>query len=338
MPPVVSSSTPVPAAPFGVDTSPLDSRVSLGEVMHSTAPENPSGWQAGLWYAVFVIGFVIFGLVLLRDGVGLILAAMGLGLLTLLGVVTFSQARQIVRAARFAAAAGFNLHSAVRDPSLPGLIFRVGDERIMRRWLQRGPLELGEYECTTGSGRSRTTRRYGFVAYRLARRLPNMLLDAKVNNALGLTNLPEMYDSSQQLSLGVEADQHFNFYCPVGYQQDALYVFSPDVIAAVIDHGKIYDIELVDDTVYFYRTAGLDWSAAGMRQTLADVEAIITELGASTDHYADANIGNRAANVVAPAGVRLKTGIPWYLAVIFIVFIVDWIFFDFVLPILDIWF
>ncbi|WP_354002739.1 hypothetical protein [Microbacterium elymi] len=47
-------------------------------------------------------------------------------------------------------------------------------------------------------------------------------------------------------------DQHFALYCPEGYEQDALYLFTPDIMARFIDHAAALDVEIVDDWLFLY--------------------------------------------------------------------------------------
>ena len=125
-----------------------------------------------------------------------------------------------------------------------------------RRIVVRGDrprfVEFGNYSYTTGSGKNRTTHQWGYVAVKLDVPLPNIVLDATSNNSLFGSNLPVTFDADQRLGLEGDFDQHFSLYCPEGYERDALYLFTPDIMARFIDNAAALDVEIVDDWLFLY--------------------------------------------------------------------------------------
>src|SRR5690606_7535742 len=106
---------------------------------------------------------------------------------------------------------------------------------------------FGNLRYVTGSGKSRSVHQWGFLAVGLDRRLPHMVLDSRANNRmLGLSNLPAGFRRDQILSLEGDFDRYFTLYCPKEYERDALYVFTPDLMALLIDEAAPYDVEVVD--------------------------------------------------------------------------------------------
>ena len=101
------------------------------------------------------------------------------------------------------------------------------------------------------SGKNSTTYRWGYVAVKLDVPLPNIVLDAKGNNGFG-SNLPASFDRAQRLSLEGDFDEYFTLYCPEGYERDALYLFTPDIMARFIDNAAELDVEIVDDWMFLY--------------------------------------------------------------------------------------
>lgn len=165
---------------------------------------------------------------------------------------------------RFATANGMTYLPALPSPALPGMIFGTGSSRSSSD-LVRGAeprfVEFANYQYTTGSGRNRTTHRWGYVAIKLDVPLPHIVLDATSNNGLFGSNLPATFDKDQKLSLEGDFDQHFSLYCPEGYEQDALYLFAPDIMARFIDAAAALDVEIVDDWLFLYgkrEFSGLD--------------------------------------------------------------------------------
>ena len=102
-------------------------------------------------------------------------------------------------------------------------------------------------------------------------------------------------------------DTYFTLYAPKEYETDALYIFTPDVMQAAMDHGGGYDMEVVDDTFYVYTTSGFDLSKAENIQNLLEIVAKVGgEIAEQGDYYADERVDDRALNIVAAPGRRLR--------------------------------
>ncbi len=183
---------------------------------------------------------------------------------------------------RFAHANGMTYDPGMADPSLPGMIFGQGHGRrssSLVRGQQPRFVEFGNYSYKTGSGKEETTHRWGYVAIRLDTPLPNIVLDAKSNNGIFGSNLPESFARVQRLSLEGDFDKHFTLYCPEGYQQDALYLFTPDIMARFVDHAAALDVEIVDDWLFLYAQRDLSTLDAATWQWLfATVGAILDKM------------------------------------------------------------
>lgn len=172
-----------------------------------------------------------------------------------IGIVSWRRGRVArYRLDRFARANGMGYEARIVDPPLPGMVFGLGRSR-MSTDIVRGTrprfVEFGNYQYTTGSGKNSTTHHWGYVAVKLDVPLPNIVLDAKGNNALG-TNLPASFGKAQRLRLEGDFDRYFDLYCPEGYERDALYLFTPDIMARFIDNAAQLDVEIVDDWLFLY--------------------------------------------------------------------------------------
>ena len=208
-----------------------------------------------------MIGVAFAGLAF-SGGDGSLLAALPLVLFggggILIAVVAWAGWRNrrvsAYRLHRFAQANGMSYQERVADPPLPGMIFSLGRSR-MSTDLVRGSVprfvEFGNYQYTVQSGKNSSTYHWGYVAVKLDVPLPNIVLDAKGNNAFG-TNLPAAFERRQRLSLEGDFDDYFTLYCPEGYERDALYLFTPDIMARFIDNAAQLDVEIVDDWMFLY--------------------------------------------------------------------------------------
>lgn len=264
-----------------------------------------------------------------------------LGMLVVAGVIvvatirsTLGRNERLMRLYRFAEANGFIFSPRQSDPDYPGMVFGIGRRRTTIDHIVRGAgrfLDIGNFRYTTGSGKNQKTRTWGFMALHLDRRLPHMLLDARSNNVLGMSNLPAMFSRDQVLSLEGDFDRHFTLSCPREYERDALYVFTPDLMALLIDEAGAFDVEVIDDWMFVYSTAPF---RMGDPSTMLRLLRIIDTVGAKTvtqtDRYADERIGDPAVNLVAPKGARLRRGVPWATILIGAVFVAVWLVITFV--------
>ena len=246
------------------------------------------------------------------------------------GIGSFGKRWELwVRMDRFARQNGMTFSPFDAQPSYPGAIFQLGDSRqsVDHVVSSRGRFfDFGNYRYTTGSGKNRSTRTWGFLAFNLDRKLPHMVLDSKANNGFFGTNLPAAFNKDQILSLEGDFDKYFTLYCPAQYERDALYVFTPDLMALLIDEAAPFDVETVDDWMFVYSNAAFRTGDANL---YARLFRIIDTVGAKTltqtDRYVDARVGDFSANIIAPEGARLKRTVSVGAIIIGVVFIVVWI-------------
>lgn len=274
-----------------------------------------------------------------------------------IGIVSFIAYRRgrvaRYRLHRFATANGMTYEDQVNDPPLPGMIFSIGRSRQAKQ-LVRGHsprfVEFGNYQYTVKSGKNSTTYKWGYVAVKLDVPLPNIVLDALGNNGFG-SNLPASFDRDQRLSLEGDFDRYFTLYCPEGYEQDALYLFTPDIMARFIDNAAELDVEIVDDWLFLYtkrEASTLDpatWAwlfgAVGALMTKLDQWARwrddrLTTAKAATPAAGATEPGSHALPFAPPAGMltpppgvaapgrRLKRRTSWLFIVVGIIFAVLW--------------
>ena len=232
------------------------------------------------------------------------------------------------RLARFAQANGMTFSPRQADPRYPGQIFQLGRERVALDHLTTSSgrfMDLGNFRWITGSGKSQQTHTWGFLALSLDRNMPNIVLDSKANNSIFGSNLPTSLDRRQILHLEGDFDRYFTLYCPAQYEQDALYIFTPDLMALLIDEAAPFDVELVDDWMFVYSSHPFTMTDPAVLQRLVTIaDTVGAKALTQTQRYADARVGDFAANVVAPQGARLKRRVSVAAIVVVAVFVVIW--------------
>jgi len=254
----------------------------------------------------------------------------GVGILfTVLGISKLR--RESAHLQLFAQRNNLTYTRSVESPNYQGMFFTQGRDKRLTNVIgsptSTPPFEIGNMQYTIGSGKNQHTFRMGYMRIKLERNLPQIVLDATSNNAkifgASLSNLPDDFDKSQKMSLEGDFDSHFSLYAPKEYERDALYIFTPDLMALMIDNVKSYDAEIIDDQLFIYNSlVPFKLSDPALLERLFSIIRIVgSKAHSQTDYYADEKVGDRAANVVAVQGRRLKQRIP--LVTIIIVVIVS---------------
>lgn len=240
----------------------------------------------------------------------------GLGTLFVVLATVFGSSRwkTWMRLSQFADANGFVFSPSDTKPSYPGSVFALGHTRFASDHLRTFDgrfLDYGNYTYVTGSGKTRAEHKWGFLALGLDRSLPHMILDAKSNNSFFGSNLPSAFSKNQVLSLEGNFDDYFTLYCPEQYETDALYVFTPDLMALLIDEASPFDVEIVDNWMFVYSRGHFSMLEPAVHERLLRiVDTVGAKTLTQTARYADERVGNPAANIIAPQGRRLARGVP----------------------------
>jgi hypothetical protein len=264
------------SAPGFFDARPLVDPVDSAEVARFAREQRGAGASASqviAWVilAIVVVLFIVPIVYVMAMGLGYaiargagvavaaLLATVFTGGLIALGVIAVQRARAAralasYRLASFAAANSMQYFARLDAPPLPGMIYSHGTSR-MSTDVVRGTsprfVEFGNYQYTTSNGENSTTHRWGYVAIKLDVPLPHIVLDALSDNTLG-SDVAAGFSREQRLSLEGDFDRYFSLFCPSGYEVDALYLFTPDVMARFIDSLAQLNVEIVDDWMFFY--------------------------------------------------------------------------------------
>lgn len=351
-----------------LDTTPLTEPVDRAKVRAFTAELRAKGTLRGRALsiivlvmvglaALFIIGPVFVSIALSigeeRSGNGFAVIPV-LVVLAIIGVVATAIVRGLGGAAvrryrfdRFARANGMTWHPGYMNPELPGMIFGLGRDREMHDLVRRQSprfFEVANFTYETGSGKNKQTHRWGYAALRLDTPLPHIVLDAVGNNGLfGGSNLPVTFGRNQRLSLEGDFDKHFALYCPEGYERDALYLFTPDVMARFVDNAAALDVEIIDDWLFLYSRRDLSTLDPATWQWLFSTAAALDDKLAQWARWRDERLtaaptaGAAASGLpaqpsalltpppvgVAKGGRRLRRGFSW-VTVVFAVAIGGW--------------
>jgi len=180
-------------------------------------------------------------------------------------------------------------------------------------------VEWADYEIRNATRRFTYPPVGGWITIGLRRPLPHIIVRAtrRGTRAFAVAAVP---DSGQRLSLEGDFDEHFDLYCPEAYEADALYLFTPDVMAQAIDDAGGWDIEIVDDLLLLVHPRDVvTTDPARWADVMRTADAFATKLEQwerwrETQLRDDPAVDETRLDLaqVAPAGRRLRTS--WGLA------------------------
>jgi len=310
-----------------IDYSPLSQPVTEADVAAYRQYQyaSPAGVQANNskkannvlyvvlgFFALVIVVFSLLGLFLDGNPGGILWIIVAGVMAWGIYMFTVADTKRLAKLYKFAVKNNIVLKLGVLNHELDGIIFHLGrDKKISEAYRFDNGSEIGNYQYTTGSGKNQTTTEWGYVRVPLARSLPNMVLDAKSNNLMGsISNLPVSLGKNTKLKLEGDFNNYFDLYVPSEYERDALYIFTPDVMQALVDSGASYDMEVIDNSLMIYRRLRFDLtSAVELAQTFSIVNLLADEVRDQSNYYADERVASRADNRVSEPGKRLKSGV-----------------------------
>lgn len=280
------------------------------------------GGAFGIWSLITLIVAIVERSV--AGALGSMLPVVIAGVIIVGMVAAFRRADMMtIRLWRFAIDNGWQYARSVVNPTHQGMIFQQGHSRKAEHLIYKigspdeATFEIGSHQYTVGSGKNQRTYYWTYTAIELDRHVPHMVLDAKSNNArfFGksfMSNLPASFRRDQVISLEGDFDKYFTLYAPEQYKRDAYYVFTPDLMALLIDHSHQFDAEVVDNKLFIYSPrSGKLLDPNFLYQLLSIIHTVGMKVHSQTDYYADEHTGDRAVDAVASHGRRLRHGVSW---------------------------
>lgn len=138
--------------------------------------------------------------------------------------------------------------------------------------------------------RSARSTEWHYIAVTLPEPLPHLILDSASNGRIS-DKLPVAIDHEQFLSLEGDFDRWFRAYSTPAYRMEALYVLTPDVMAALIDHASGFNVETVDNTLLFFAPSAADFADPDTWNTLDDILThVAPPVLAKADRYLDERV------------------------------------------------
>lgn len=304
------------AAPL--DLTGLTGRVSLGDVddydrRHGVG-SGRRWWVIAIIVAIYLTGqavllaflFPAFGLdpELSRGIYSGFLVFTGLYAAVMMGVIWRNAARP-VRIERAARANGFGYDDReTRDVRLAGSVYRHPSFSFVTDVLSLRSDAGQVFAAATLAPRPGTSlRRRGLAVIALERETPHIVLENRRVGVLRTTGT--RFHAHQHLRLEGDFDRTFRLSCPRGYETDALYIFTPDLMALMLDLAGDCEAELIDgDLVLYGRRPWRLWRPARFAALVGLVSAIGAKARWQTMRYEDPR--RDGVHAIAAAGRRLR--------------------------------
>jgi len=266
-----------------VDYSALRSPVTKHDVDAYRRESRAAGFP---WATTFTPKFVLFGVCLIAfavavsiavvnffsavfasaDGAGpgtvtfiVLLSAVLAGALVQLARVLLSARfwESWLRLTRFAQDNTFEFSPESPSPAYPGSIFFLPASSTLVDHVRSrtGPFfEVGTYRSADASGDQRVTNR-GFIAARIEQPIPPLTLhSAGARSILGLAALRHRSPHPDRLPIAAGLGDHFTLYGTAGHENDARALFTPGLVALLVNSPVPVELEVVDDWVFVYST------------------------------------------------------------------------------------
>lgn len=188
---------------------------------------------------------------------------------------------------QFAKRRGYT-YTARGDPrGEQAVMFQQGHNRVVRHVvsgkLRDGrPIRIFEYEFRIGHGKSRRTYCYTVFEVCFSGRFPHIYLN----------NLRNRYDIriGSAVPLPHEFEKAYRLSAPEKYEIEALQIFTPDLLAYVLDAKLPHDLELVDQELLVF-AGGYVNRLDELEKEAATALALAERLASKLDRFAFTAVG-----------------------------------------------
>lgn len=241
-------------------------------------------------FSVLPVGFGLQGPALLLSQLGTVLAGAVLVASSTTAIRRHRRRRAIL--AEIAESLGWTYRPDIGDRIWGGSIDEQIDrgERTAQDHLDalHGEIPFDSVERTfvVGDREGATMHTVRAVRIPLPAEAPRITLRSRRGGG-ALSVLPRRPTGRSELRLEGDFSDVFEVSTPAGYETDALYVLTPDLMALLLDESADLDLEIVDSTLHVYLPAVDLTDSAELRRFLTVITALHDRFGRRTFLYRD---------------------------------------------------
>lgn len=188
---------------------------------------------------------------------------------------------------QFAQAHGFTYQPKGDPNAETAVMFHQGHSRrqqhIITGSVENRPLRISNYQFTIGHGKYSRTYPYTVFEFRFTGHFPHLYLNQLFNGygiAVGVA-----------IPLPREFEKRFTLRAPQEYEIEALQIFTPDLLAHLLDSGLQHDVEIVDQELLIFTVGYVD-RREQLEREFADATALVERLAPKLDRFRFAPIGD----------------------------------------------
>lgn len=153
---------------------------------------------------------------------------------------------------QFGASIGFSYVETGSMDSVSGDLFSFGHSRSIYDVLTGThdglPMRIFSYRFTVGSGKSSHTYSYTVFEVCLNNDVPEISLYSKGHQGA----ISDMFSGNETIDLEGDFSQYFRLRVPKGHGLEVYQIFTPDVMAYLIDHAHEYSFDFSGKKLYIY--------------------------------------------------------------------------------------
>lgn len=176
----------------------------------------------------------------------------------------------------FGKSIGFTYSRNAGMETVSGKLFQTGHSQSMFDVLMGNyknvPMRIFTFRFTIGSGKNSHTYFYTVFEATLAGTVPDILLFSKKHSSA----VTDWFSGDETVELEGDFNKYFKLRVPTGHEQETYQIFTPDVMADLIDRAKDFSFEFVGNKIYLYATKVLAKRAD--LQSMFDLSEYLTGL------------------------------------------------------------
>jgi hypothetical protein len=195
---------------------------------------------------------------------------------------------------QLASANGWKYESQGKRGLEKGIMFRQGDRAMENMGVSisncvEGNIDNKDFRIfsfdliTGGSKRDRNIYEYTVFAFKFQGNFPHFYLNNK-KNSFGV-------DIGNFISLPAEFDDKFLLAAPKEYEIEALEIFTPNILAVLLDRGFSYDIEFVNQEMLIFADGSI-YDFADLEKKLNQTLELADMFRGKLDHFKFEKIGD----------------------------------------------
>lgn len=243
-----------------------------------------------LAFYLLPVGFALSGTTLVYAQVATMLLGAALVAWSTMSISRHRRRRTAL--AEIAAALGWRYRADIGDHPWGGSIdeqvdrgYRTAQDHLDARH-SAVPFDSVERTFVVGDGEGATMHTVRAVRIPLPSEAPRIMLRSRRGGG-ALSVLPRRPTGRTRIRLEGDFSDVFDVSVPPGYETDALYVLTPDLMAILVDESADLDLEIVDSTLYVYFPAVDLTDGEELRRFLTVIAALHDRVGRRTLLYRD---------------------------------------------------